>query len=506
MRRGRRARWLGVALVVAVVALGIPVAALALTAQTSSAPLFAAVNGSVGATVLHEVVGTTAFPNFSNGAVDNRYPLANSHVDSSPSSEGVASPADTGPIGQTIATLPASPPKGVPLPPSKPINQPQYADLKYPPGATAPLVFGVPGGLYAAATATLNDATAQAHLASTTAAGIGLPAGVGGSSGLGESSGLGGASVSSARASLLRVALATWRARWLSAEGVQRFPMPHLSTAAASPDGVAVDTAGSHANFDPIKGLLTLSSEAHAGVASFGGGLLQIRGVHVKLTLTNDGTTPKDAVVIEVAGAQVAGVPVVIDQNGVMIANTAIPTVIGAIQAADDALNQALGAAGIKVFTLSPTISKQGNQETVDATGIHVQFVQPPTPPLPIPVIGGAQQNFDHIIGEAFASSLATPGQPPSSGSTGLGEEGLGGSAGSAGTFIPGTLGTPGTPGSPAVALGSPSGPRTATLSPLRRISHTKPTYLLLLYFLWQTTLLGAAASLWWWRMAGASP
>jgi hypothetical protein len=382
----------------------------------------------------------------------------------------------------------------VPLPPGPTIAQPQYADVKYPPGATTPVTFGQPSGPYAAAVATQNEAVAEAHLASTaTSAGVS----------------------SDGQTRALRVALAAWRNRWLSAEGMQRYPMPRAATAAAPADGVAGDTANSHAVFDPKSGVLTLVCEAHANRASFGGGLVQIRGVHTKLTLTNDGSTTKDAIVIEVSSALVAGVPVVIDQNGVTVANTAVPGVMGGLQAANAALNQALAAAGVKVFTISPAITKGPNQETVDATGVHVQFVQPAV--AVVPQLGGLpQQNLDHIIGEAFGSSLAVPGQPTSTagsiggdlGGTASGgaTTGSAGTAGSAGTFIPGSPGSAGTPGTPALSLpGAASGPRTATLTPLRRISHTKPTYLLLLYFLWQTTVLGAVASLWLWRMKGSS-
>jgi hypothetical protein len=355
------------------------------------------------------------------------------------------------------------------------------------------VTFGQPSGPYAAVDATQNQAVAQAHLASTAA---GVEAG----------------SAAQLQAHALRVALTAWRTRWLSAEGMQRYPMPRAAAAAAPADGVAGDTASSHAVFDPKAGVLTLESEAHANIASFGGGLVQIRGIHTKLTLTNDGSATKETILIEVASAHVADVPVVIDQNGVTVANTAVPGVMGGLQSANAALNQALAAAGLKVFTLAPTITKGPNQETVDATGVHVQFVQPAV--AAVPQLGGLpQQNLDHIIGEAFGTSLAVPGQPAAlagsidlgataSGGAGAGEAGT---AGSAGTFIPGT---PGSAGTPAPSLGLPgaaSGPRTATLTPLRRISHTKPTYLLPLYFLWQTTVLGAAASLWLWRIKGSS-
>src|SRR3954451_23107038 len=75
---------------------------------------FLVINGTVNAASDHEIIGSSAFPNFTTGAVDNYYAMAHSHVDNSPFAEGTASPADTGPIGQTAA--------------AGNTQQPQYAD------------------------------------------------------------------------------------------------------------------------------------------------------------------------------------------------------------------------------------------------------------------------------------------------------------------------------------------------------------------------------------------
>ena len=66
----------------------------------------------------HEIVGSSAFPNYTTGAVDNYYSMAHAHVDNSPFAEGTASPADTGPVGQTAA--------------AGNTQQPQYADARWP--------------------------------------------------------------------------------------------------------------------------------------------------------------------------------------------------------------------------------------------------------------------------------------------------------------------------------------------------------------------------------------
>src|SRR2546428_7589965 len=60
-------------------------------------------NGTVSATAVHVQAGSSAFPNFASGAIDNRYPLAHVRLDSSPTIQATSSPLDTGPLGQTIA-------------------------------------------------------------------------------------------------------------------------------------------------------------------------------------------------------------------------------------------------------------------------------------------------------------------------------------------------------------------------------------------------------------------
>src|SRR5207302_2600254 len=88
------------------------------TTTPDAAAHFFVLNGTVNAASDHEIVGSSAFPNFATGAVDNYYSLAHSHVDNSPFAEGTASPADTGPIGQTAA--------------AGNFQQPQYADARWP--------------------------------------------------------------------------------------------------------------------------------------------------------------------------------------------------------------------------------------------------------------------------------------------------------------------------------------------------------------------------------------
>jgi len=157
------------------------------TTPDSPAADFFVINGTVNAASDHEIVGSSAFPNFTTGAVDNYYSMAHSHVDNSPFAEGTASPADTGPIGQTAA--------------AGNFQQPQYADARWP-GDPPKAAYGNQGGPYATAAADEYRATADASEASNGLSGPGLP---GGAPTLAVPKGFDGQ---------LRQALAGWKAKW----------------------------------------------------------------------------------------------------------------------------------------------------------------------------------------------------------------------------------------------------------------------------------------------------
>jgi len=127
--------------------------------QNSPQAQFLVINGTVNATSDHEIVGSSAFPNYVTGAVDNYYSLAHSYMDNSPFSEGTASPADTGPVGQTAAAGNA--------------QQPQYADARWP-GGPATANYGSKGQPVAEAGAYESLAKASASEASNGLAGPGL--------------------------------------------------------------------------------------------------------------------------------------------------------------------------------------------------------------------------------------------------------------------------------------------------------------------------------------------
>ena len=358
------------------------------------------INGTVDAASDHEVLGSSAFPNFAKGAVDNYYSLAHSHVDNSPFAQATASPFDTGPIGQTAA--------------AGNTQQPQYADARWP-GRTGKATYGNQGGPYAAAEASEYKATAEASEAT---------------------SGFNGPRPSTELATpkgfdeRLRQALAGWKAKWSGPLGLKK-PAPTVTTptatvstpagtvttpavtvgvptpppvavpsppapppplpstiapaAAAAPsrslqsssgDGGSLLESSTLTMLDPKTDALVTKGESRLGRVSIGGGQIVLEGIHVTASITNDGT-PTHKVEVVVGHATIGGVPVTIDHDGVDVAGhrQSLP-----YQQASDALNTALKNAGIQLFLVAPEIVKGKGKDTdstcTDASG-------PPAPTLP---------------------------------------------------------------------------------------------------------------------------
>jgi hypothetical protein len=430
---------------VAACALLSPLLAVGVMATSHAAATFDVLNTSGFATADHVSAGNDAFPNFATGAVDNRYPLTYARVDLS-SAEGIATPLDTGPIGQTGAAAAG-------------VSQPQYADAKYPPKGPARTV-GAAGGPYGIATAKPDDG-----LAAATAAGT--PTDV----------------PSSAK---LKAALNAWRSRYLTADDAARHPF----TTAAEPDGVDGLTGVTHAAFDAKAGVLNLDADGRVGRAAFGSGAILLRGVHMHVSIANNGT-PRHTIAVDIGSAEVGGVPVKIGADGVTVDTTQVPGVGGAVDQANSGLNDALRSAGFTVFALKPAITVGRNVESIEATAVRVRWQGGDVAP-------GVPRSFvEHDLGEAFAFSLATPST--SIAALPLPVQVPGGGAKSA--FIPGTPGHPGTAGTVSSEGGATnSGTGNMSFPAASHRASSKPLWLLLLYLAWQFTIVGTVASLWLWR------
>lgn len=426
---------------------------LGVVSTSGAATQFDVINATGVATADHVSAGNDAFFNFTGGAVDNRYPLSFAHVDNL-SAQAIATPLDTGPLGQTGAAAAG-------------VDQPQYAVAKYPPKADTATV-GAQGGPYGEATAKENDASARATAGGSPA----IPT----------------AAKTRARAiSKLNAALLAWRATYLAAADAARYPFK--AATASEPDGADGLTGVTHSVFDPQAGVLTVVSDSRISKASFGGGAIALRSIHMHVTITNSGN-PQHDVATDIGSATVGGVPVTIGTDGVTVDGTAVPAIADAVDSASAQLNEALKSGGFALAAVRPVITTNGNQQSIDATALRVRFDGGDVGP-------GIPRSFvEHDLGEAYAFSLATPSIPVTAVSPNTITTGTPPTT----KFIPGSPGTPGSPGQPATH----TSPGMALGNAATQAKSTKPLWLLLLYFAWQSTLIGTAASLWWWRKDAA--
>jgi hypothetical protein len=430
-------------------------------------------NGTVNAAADHVAVGSGVFPNFKDGAIDSWVPLAHAHVDNSPFAEGTASPLDTGPGGQTVAGTASR-------------QQPQYAEARYPKADSTADTVGSPGGPYAHASAVQGAAAASA----TMAGGAPVPGGQ-------------STAARSTQLAALDAALQAWRARFLTPAAALTHPAVHPD--AAEPDGVLAGASTVSVAIDPATGLVD-GGDARVGSASFGGGSVLIRDLHVSVSVTNAGT-PHQTSTVDVGQVTVGGMPVSVGSGGVSLSNGAVVP-LDQLQQATEQLNTALAKGGLTLRAVAPAVTSSGNQVTVDATGIRVDIQQAPTAP------GVPTQFVEHTVGEVFADSLAVLATPlpellsllplPASGTAagGTGQSGPS-TVGATGSSPIGSGGAASAPGStPATrgGAGARSGPAPGMVT--TGVAREKPLWLLLLYFMWQALVIGTAVSLWWWRAA----
>lgn len=487
------------------------------SASSDPAARYGVVNVTVDAATDHEVGTSTAFPNFTDGAVDNYYSMAHSHIDNSPFAEGTASPADSGPLGQTAAA-------------GASYQQPQYADARWPgakDGRTAS--FGNPGGPSAYATASYYKATAL----STEASNAGAPGGA--------------VKIAAPKAveRRLRIAIAAWKARWLAPLRLKipqvdyraaarrtpsyvgltlttptlttptlpvTVPLPGSTTSSTSKSSTSSTTTTSSggksapsnggfvsqsvAKLDPKSRAVIASGDSSMGTVNIAAGQIVLKDVHVKVTITNNGKA-KGTVTDSVGGATVGGVPVTIDQNGVHVngQGSGLP-----YKQADDALNAALKNAGVELYTVVPQVKKSANELTITATGVHVAFAQP------VDQSGVPSQTVDHIVGFVFIDSLAAPAAPlPNlslNSSSSFPAAGNGSSTGVSGSgSVGGTSSSFGSSSSAGTGSSSMGGP-----SPASFLTEAlgKPWWLLVAYLVWQAIVVTTGATLWRLRAAGA--
>jgi hypothetical protein len=111
---------------------------------------------------------------------------------------------------------------------------------------------------------------------------------------------------------------------------------------------------------------LVTGGESSLGRVSIGGGQIVVEGIHVTASIANDGTTPTYKAAVSIASASIGGIPVTIDEDGVHVAGQGqgLP-----YQQASDALNGALKQAGVKLFLVTPEVTKNSCGQSGTGSG-----------------------------------------------------------------------------------------------------------------------------------------
>jgi hypothetical protein len=218
----------------------------------------------------------------------------------------------------------------------------------------------------------------------------------------------------------------------------------------ASDNGVAVTVEAHLAKVELLQGLLTFTSVDST----------------LQAVAPGNGANGQGLITTTLKGANLAGIPITIDQNGVQIACQQAPSKCQGIseqqiQSLSNQLNSTLMATGISI-TLTKAVTTAGpGKWQGSGGGLEIAGVfNPPSSPVPVPsgvpnpLNNVGTSHVDFSLGKVTANIFAVPNPSINSGSGGFGGlgGGLGGLFGSPGT--PGTPGTTGTPGSGSGILG----------------------------------------------------
>lgn len=398
------------------------------------------------ATGVHAIAGSDAFPNFANGAVNNRYPMAEVQQDASPSSTAKATYSDSGPAAATAGSQ---------------YNQGCSTSSSQPP---PPEICQNPNNQVPYATAT-NPGPSHGHVD--------------------QCNGCGSGPYADADAAELNAAALAYYA----GGGTQPF------SGASGKTTTGLDGGG------------TLTVVTHSAVDSFAFGPLTVSKVAVDITATSTLSGGGGDAHVSVGQVTNAGQPLAVNDQGVTIvsqqpvpcssvskpppvtappvpaAPAGLPLPGGGTTGGSTAASRPGTSTGcvptvdltyITVFTVAPTKVVQGSHVTIWATGLHVRVTQPsPGPGVP-------SQTVEYVLGEGFVDMQVGSGG-------GLDFSGFGGGFGS-GDF--GGFGDQGGGGA-GVAGGGPGAQLGAALA-ADRIP-------LALMFLTVEALLMAAAAAWVW-------
>jgi hypothetical protein len=321
-------------------------------------------------TGVHTIGGSSAFPNFNNGAVNNHYPLAQVQQDGSPSTTAVATYSDSGPLAATAGSqYNQSCSAGNPPPPpsmcQNPNNQVPYATSRYPGGPD------------------------KAHVDSCTASFASqqqqnpCPSGQ-----------------AASRADSDAAQLSADASGFYAGGGAQPF------SGASGESHTVVSADG------------TIIVTTHSEVQNFGLGTVQVSKVVVDTTATSDSSTGTAGAHVVVGQVTVNGQPVNVTDQGVTVqqkqplpcpstpavpspppAPGGLPLPGGSQPASGGSCVPAFDVTYMKIFTAQPTKTVNGTHATAWATGLHILVTHPsPGPGVP-------QQSVEYVLGEGYADA-----------------------------------------------------------------------------------------------------
>jgi hypothetical protein len=382
------------------------------------------------ATGVHAIGGSDAFPNFQNGAVNNRYPMAEVAQDASPSSAAKATYSDSGPAAATAGSQ---------------YNQSCSTSGSQPPPAQ---MCENPNNQVPYANAT-NPGPSHGHIDQCNGCGSGPSADV-------------NAAQLNADASA-----------YYAGGGTQPF------RGASGKTSTVMDAGG------------TLTVVTNSAVDSFAFGNVSVSKAAVDITATSSLSGASGEAHVTAGQVTVNGQPVAITDQGLTVQDKhttpcpSAPKPAGGVNVSPPAAPKpppgplpplpvgggGSGSSGgggssterpasssscvpvvnvtyIKIFTVAPTKSVDGSHITIWATGLHIKITQPsPGPGVP-------SQTAEYVLGEGFVDLQAGAGAGGFGGIPGFGGLGGFGGGGDFGGF--GDQSGAGTgPGSGAAQLGA---------------------------------------------------
>ena len=416
---------------------------------------FAQVPSNIGSYVsygfgagVHMIGGSSAFPNFQNGAVDNRYPLAQVEQDASPSATARASYADTGPAAATGGSqYNQSCSAGNPPPPpsacQNPNNGVPYADSNYP---------GGPQSAHVDACQSSSPAGCPASQASSDSSELGANA-------YGVYAG-GGAPWSGAESDSHTI---------VSSDGTLKV------TTHSEVDDFVIGTV--HISKVVVETIVTATSSSATADATVIVGTITANGQPA--TLGDQGLTVVDKTPVSCPSGAGGGGPVPLPSPSSAPAGVPSPSV-PALPGDHTGCVPGVDVTYIQLFTVAPTKTVSGTHGTAQASGLHVKLTHP------APSAGVPQQSAEYILGEGYADASTGSGAGGGPGGFGFGDTGFGG----------GDFGFSGGPAADAGGAGA------AAANIARAVFSNRWWPLVLLFLTLEALLLGSAAAWIWARNA----